>query len=255
MDHIVHLSGDNVGWKINAVLLEHGFDVPRLQHGIMPHTYLKDFNEPLDFIHVDDVTNFDNIFVRARLFNQDLSHWQVNQGTSFRNMFKMAIGFNQDISTWEINPNIHFNAFVNMFSYCLMFDQNLANWQFRQIFDNTLDEYPDALETISSQYEIYPKLSSDTTDEELDTLFRKCMAKIFNNTKMYIDWQTEREDTKMQTNYGQTLIGAVSGSYIGGKKQRRKSKKRKRRKSKRRKSKSKSKRRKSKQKKINKNTL
>lgn len=202
-------------------LSRRGYPSPRIHNSIW---LLGNFNEPLDFVNVNAVTNFNTMFLNAELFDKDLSHWNVSNGKSFRGMFMKAKSFNQDISNWIFNPDIYQNmgAFEGMFSYCDKFNQDLSNWDLPGKFRQSIAEDENAYEDLLEVYMIdEDDLVETPKKSKIDLFIEECIKFIFLDTRMYDDWEAASDDEKRFTNFGLTLAG-LTGSYIGGKKRNKK---------------------------------
>lgn len=117
----------------------------QLIQGLLARKYLNtaddyyEFNMPLDFVNVDDLTDFSEMFM-GTVFNQDLSHWNVSNGTKFNFMFAKSM-FNGNISNWKVDNGTDFTA---MFYSNLNFLGDISNWNvskgniFRGMFAETL---------------------------------------------------------------------------------------------------------------------
>ena len=117
--------------SINRMFMESNFnqsltwDLPNLQMCISAFFGCTLFNQPIQFLNMDKLSNTNEMFDSCKNFNQPLNSWNVTNVVIMENMFKGCESFNQPLDQWKL---INIRNLYLMFKNCTSFNQNLNSW-------------------------------------------------------------------------------------------------------------------------------
>jgi surface protein len=83
------------------------------------------FNQDIGQWDVSNVMDMKDMFAYAESFNQDIGSWDVSSVTDMEEMFRKANSFNQDIGSWDVSSVTNMEG---MFRKATSFNQDLGSW-------------------------------------------------------------------------------------------------------------------------------